>query len=228
VRNRIEPILKIVALLCAAIFVARIGRGFLRHDPLAKVVIPELPSLKSNAPTNAPLAVTNIVVASAGTNDSRSTNLVMTKPVTNTVAVTATNTAPEKTPKPADATAMPGPPRRPPMMAGPGGPGGPPKGPPLPPLVQARVDRIVQSELLAPVIRPLPMALLGIAGKDVFLRSPSGQTGMVREGGEVGGIKLLRVATNRVLVEENGQQKELTIFSGLGSESLLPKQQNPQ
>src|SRR6185295_1431995 len=52
----------------------------------------------------------------------------------------------------------------------------------LPPAVQARVDRITQSEILGPVIRPLPMALIGIAGKDVFFRAPNGQTGLLREG----------------------------------------------
>ncbi len=98
------------------------------------------------------------------------------------------------------------------------------RGPPLPPAMQARVDRIIDSEILAPVIRPLPMALLGIAGKDVFLRAPNGQTGLVKEGGELGGVKLLRIGINRVLVEQDGQKKELTIFSGFGSESLLPKE----
>lgn len=108
-----------------------------------------------------------------------------------------------------------------------GGPGL--RGSPLPPAIQARVNRIIDSELLAPVIRPLPMALLGIAGKDVFLRAPNGQTSLVKEGGEVGGVKLLRIGINRVLVEEDGQKKELTIFSGLGGESLLPKErETPQ
>jgi hypothetical protein len=63
--------------------------------------------------------------------------------------------------------------------------------------------------------------LLGIAGADVFLRAPNGQSGLVRVGGDLGGIKLLRVGTNRVLVEEAGVKKELTIFNGSGSESLL-------
>ena len=51
---------------------------------------------------------------------------------------------------------------------------------------------------------------------------PNGQTGMVREGGELGGVKLLQIGTNRVLVEVDGQKKELVIFSGFGSETLLP------
>jgi len=93
----------------------------------------------------------------------------------------------------------------------------------LPPAVQARVDRITQSEILGAVVRPLPMALLGIAGRDAFLRTPNGQTGLLKEGEELGGIKLLRIGTNRVLIEHEQQQKELTVFSGFGSETLLPK-----
>lgn len=93
----------------------------------------------------------------------------------------------------------------------------------VPPLIQARVDRIAQSEILGPVIRPLPMALIGIAGKDVLLRTAAGQTGLLREGEELGGVKLLRIGTNRVLIEHENQQKELTVFSGVGGETLLPK-----
>jgi hypothetical protein len=104
----------------------------------------------------------------------------------------------------------------------PGGPGGG-KAAKLPPEIQARVDRVTDSEILAPVVRPMPMALLGIAGQVAFLRSPSGQTGLVKEGGDLGEIKLLRIGINRVLVEQDGQKKELMIFSGLGGESLLPK-----
>jgi len=92
----------------------------------------------------------------------------------------------------------------------------------LPPAVQARIDRITQSEALGPIMRPLPMALFGIAGKDAFLRAPNGQTGLLKEGDELGGVKLLRVGTNRVMIEHEGQQKELTVFSGLGGETLLP------
>ncbi len=67
------------------------------------------------------------------------------------------------------------------------------------------------------------MALLGIAGRDAFLRTPSGQTQLLREGAEADGIRLLRIGTNRVLIEQAGQKVELTIFAGFGGESLLPK-----
>ena len=96
--------------------------------------------------------------------------------------------------------------------------------PDLAPPIVARVDKITDSEVLGPVMRPLPMALLGIAGDVAFLRSPSGQTGLVKEGDSLGEIKLLRIGTNRVLVEQDGQKTELTIFSGYGGESLMPKQ----
>ena len=96
----------------------------------------------------------------------------------------------------------------------------------VPPAVQARIDRITQSEILAPINRPLPMALIGIAGKDVLLRTANGQTGLLREGESLGGVKLLRIGTNRVLIEHEQQQKELTVFSGVGGESLLPKGEN--
>ena len=94
----------------------------------------------------------------------------------------------------------------------------------VPAEVQARLDRIYQSELLGPVMRPLPMALLGIGGKDAIIRAPNGQTGIIREGEEIGGIKLLRIGTNRVLIEEKGEKKELTIFSGFGSKTLVEKE----
>ncbi len=91
------------------------------------------------------------------------------------------------------------------------------------PIIQARIDKITQSELLAPVFHPPPMALLGIAGHDAFLRTPNGQMSLLREGGDSDGLKLLRIGTNRVLVEVAGEKKELMIFEGLGGESLLPK-----
>ena len=101
-----------------------------------------------------------------------------------------------------------------------GGGGGGPL-PDLPPVVTYRINQIVTSELLGPVFHPEPMALLGIAGEDAFLRAGTGETGLVKEGGTLGDLKLLRIGINRVLVEQNGQKQELTIFSGLGGESLL-------
>ena len=101
--------------------------------------------------------------------------------------------------------------------------GGPARANDLPPATQARIDRITQSEILGMVMRPLPMALLGIAGDDAIIRTPMGQTSLMKVGDEAGGIKLLRIGINRVLIEQENQTKELTLFSGFGSESLLPK-----
>jgi len=109
----------------------------------------------------------------------------------------------------------------PPGVAGPPGMAGKPRE--LPPEIWARVDRVTDSEILGPVMRPLPMALLGIAGNIAFLRAPNSQTGLVKEGDGLGGLNLLRIGINRVLVEQEGQKKELMIFSGFGGESLLPK-----
>jgi hypothetical protein len=110
------------------------------------------------------------------------------------------------------------------MMGGPMGRPGGKKAPDLALPVQARVDKIVDSELLGPVFHPLPMALLGIAGNLAIIRSPGGQTGLVKEGDSLGEIKLLRIGTNRVLVEQAGEKKELMIFSGYGGDSLMPKE----
>ncbi|MBC8002316.1 MAG: hypothetical protein H7X97_06980, partial [Opitutaceae bacterium] len=101
------------------------------------------------------------------------------------------------------------------------------KPPEIPPPIQARIDRVYQSEILGTVMRPLPMALLGIAGNVAFLRAANGQTGMVKEGDSLGGIKLIRIGVNRVLIEHEGQSRELTIFSGFGSETLLQKTKEP-
>ncbi len=114
-----------------------------------------------------------------------------------------------------------------PMMGAPMG--GPPMGMPMGPMampklpedIKTRVEQIADSEILAPVIHPMPTALLGIIGDTVFLRASNGQTGPVTIGKELGGIKLLKIGLNRVLVQEDGRQKELTIFSGLGGQSLL-------
>lgn len=97
----------------------------------------------------------------------------------------------------------------------------------LPPEIQARVDRVTESEILGPAPHPMPMALLGIAGNTAFLRSPGGQTGLVKEGEDLGEIKLLQIGINRVLIEQNGEKKELMIFDGYGGESLLQKSTEP-
>jgi hypothetical protein len=94
--------------------------------------------------------------------------------------------------------------------------------------VQARIDRIIASEILGQVRKPPPMALIGIAGHDVVLRAPNGKEGMLRVGDELGGVKLLEIGTNRALVELEGEKKELTLFSGLGSETMLADPQQKE
>lgn len=95
--------------------------------------------------------------------------------------------------------------------------------PAMPEQTSAQIEKIKNSQILGMIMRPPPMAVLGIAGNDVLLRGPNGQTGLLREGESLGNVKLLRIGTNRVLVEENGQPRELLLFQGFGSESLMPK-----
>ena len=188
---------------------AKPGKVAANTNAVQAATRPETNAVAKSAEARTTNPTPTLVLTNSGTNvaSNRATN----QPPTNSVAgKPVTNGAPMR------AAGKPGPP--PAMMPGPMA-----KLPELSPLVQARVDRITQSELLAPFIRPLPMALLGIAGRDAFLRAPNGQTGLVKEGDELGGVKLLKIGINRVLIEQAGESKELMIFSGLGSESLLPK-----
>ena len=75
-------------------------------------------------------------------------------------------------------------------------------------------------------MKPMPMALIGIAEQEAFIQATNGQTGPVKVGGEIGGIKLLRIGVNRVLVELGGEKSELTLFGGIGGESLMPATTN--
>lgn len=227
-------------ILLAAV-VVRLGLALFRPSPLSDLRIPALPSLTStNAPTHSPPVPTPTPTPSPAS--APSTNRPpATHSVTNSVTAKVTNSPPNGTnvakiepprPSPSGPAMMPGmPPGMPGMPPGFPMPGGGPRGgsrggAPLSPQIQARLDRIIQSELLGPVPRPLPMALLGIAGTNAFLRSSSGMSGMVAEGGELGGLRLVRIGTNRVLVNEGGTNKELTIFGGAGGESLLPRSTN--
>ena len=174
-------------------------------------------------------ARTNQVTTNTSVTVSADTNVAMAKITsltsgTNVASIEAGKTKGTNSPTAKASGGKKPPGMSPQMMAGMmmGGPGGG-KAAKLPPEIQARVDRVYESEIFAPINHPMPMALLGIAGKVAFLRSPSGQTGMVKEGEDLGEIKLLRIGINRVLVEQDGQPKELMIFSGLGGESLLPK-----
>lgn len=96
-----------------------------------------------------------------------------------------------------------------------------PKPAPLPAEVELRTDKLNSSGILGRIPQPPPMALIGIAEPYAFVRTPHGQTGKVKEGESLGGVKVLRVEANRVLVEHEGRKSELQIFSGIGSKSLL-------
>jgi hypothetical protein len=224
--ERFNPILRLACLALAALIVYQISQLAFKRNALAHGSVSIAPiHLKSDK------TETNTASAISKTN----------APTTNAV-VTASPEPPQEMGMPAGFSLPPGVTLPPGAMAAmrsarsrPGGPGGltgammmrggPGGGMPanLPPEVAAMVEKIKTSQILGPDVKPPPMALLGIAGKDVFLRAPNGQTGIIREGEELGGVKLIRVGTNRVIVEENKQQKELTIFEGFGSETLLKK-----
>ena len=69
-----------------------------------------------------------------------------------------------------------------------------------------------------------PPGFVGVLGKYALLRSPGGKTDLVPEGGEFDGIKVLRIGVNRVLIEYQGKQRELQIFSGMGGSPLMPEE----
>ena len=183
----------------------------------AVAIIGELAKTNVTAGTTNSPVQTNMAVAG-------STNMTGT---TNNLAGASTNASATNIARVAGAPHLPpgGPMGGMPFMGG-GFPGMPGMGGPpavLPKEIQARVDKIVDSEIFAPVMRPLPMQLFGIAGNTALLRTDSGQSGLVKEGDSLGNVKLLRIGINRVLVEQDGQKKELMIFEGYGGESLMPK-----
>ncbi|MHB8520385.1 MAG: hypothetical protein ACYDH9_06470 [Limisphaerales bacterium] len=204
-----KPVLKALCLGLAALLLFQICRIALRKDPLDHLSIPVPPTLAMTSNPQTSGIGTNHQTSGRGTNSP--------------ILSAGTNA------QPSNSVANPPAPGKGLNLRPPSAPGK--KEADLSPAIQARIERIKDSEIFGPVPKPmsLPMALLGIAGKDAFLRAPSGQTGLVREGEELGGIQLLRIGTNRVLVEHEGQKKELTIFSGFGGETLLPKRkENPQ
>jgi hypothetical protein len=290
--ERLEPVLKGVCIILAALLLFQVGRAVAHSNPLAHLKIPPLPSLPAdtNAPpavagTNSPVAATNkpasnssqpkasasakgtnalaahgttaagtnIAASSSGkagtnpvtlkqagkgsTNSSAaaaSTNVVTNVVQTARTEASSTNSRLDQASGKAvtnsatvASSGKPGGPAgpRPPMPPMGMNPFGGPAAPKLPELalpVLARVDKITDSEILGQVIRPLPKALLGIAGNVAFLRAANGQTGMVKEGDDLAGLKLLRIGTNRVLVEQEGKKEELTIFNGYGGDALIP------
>ena len=177
--------------------------------------IVQLETTKTNAETN---VIARLETKLSGTNSPLATNAA-DKGTNVSLAASGTNaTSGLKKDKKQTAPGMP------PEMAGMNfNPFGPPgkSSIELPPAAKARISKITDSEILGPVMHPLPMALLGIAGEVAFLRSASGQTGLVKTNDTLDDIKLIRIGVNRVLIEQAGEKKELMIFDGYGSESLL-------
>lgn len=228
-RERPEEIAKFVCLALGTLLFIRFIWIIFTANPLAHVAVPDLPALpEDSSPTN------QAAIASSAVNPPAHTNHAQNSMAGTNLAVLTTNmNAPSSIGTNADSSSAPGT-NMTSMRSGRRHRGANPFGggmgfmpgqekTTVAPVIQASIDRITDSEILGPVIHPLPMALLGIAGNFAFLRSPDGQTGLVKEGDELGSIKLIKIGTNRVLIEEDGQKKELTIFDGLGGETLLNK-----
>ncbi len=249
-RERTEQFLRVTTLALAALVLLWLLRAGCRAGALVGAKIPAVPTLVNDVAvvTNVPVNkgekavlektnATNVIALAIANTNANGANVVkvltkisrdpiLTNQPSSTNQESSMQTNLVATNKPAKKSKK----NLPPELAMMGGmdfggrPGMPGKAAKLPPEIQARLDKIVDSELFAPVMRPQPMALLGIAGETVFLRTASGQTGLLKAEEPLEGVKLLRIGINRVLVEVDGQKKELTIFDGNGSESLLPNE----
>jgi hypothetical protein len=232
--DRFERPVKILCLAMALLLAWQLGSLILRGDPLAKLNVPALPTLPgaTNEPAKPARKETHGTHVTMGTNTHNGTNVANG---TNVVEKSTNTFAGGNTGQANASSALPGRRNGPPpgmmpgmmaqMMGGGmpgGGMGGGMKKVELPPEVQSRVDRIIDSEIFGPIIRPMPMALNGISDQEAFIQATNGQIGAVKLGEEMGGIKLLRIGVNRVLVEQGGETNELTQFGGVGGESLMP------
>lgn|GEM_PF-993579 len=235
---------RILCMLLGALLVAQLARSALSKNPLNDLSVPpgfaEFVNVGPSSPLQPagaaptteqtrPVPKPSTSVTQAGSN-SASARLGAPSSSAPGSPPTSASPGPATPPSPSPAAGPRGANKPAPMVPGPGMMGGPggalaafPEG------VRGRIEKVRDSEILGPVPRPMPMALIGIVGPDVMLRSPTGQTGLLREGEELGGVKLIKIGTNRVLVEHEGQRKELMIFSGFGSDSLMPtgKDQKP-
>jgi len=89
------------------------------------------------------------------------------------------------------------------------------------PSLAAEFKSIETSGIFGKVQVKIQPTLMGIAGDYALLRAPDGQMDMVPAGGELGGVKILAIGMNRVLIEYRGKKQELILFTGLEGESLL-------
>ncbi len=75
---------------------------------------------------------------------------------------------------------------------------------------------------------PLPTLVGLVDGKArryAVFRTGEAKSLRIAEGEELNGVKILRIGTNRVLIEHRGRKVELRLFSGLGSTPLLTQEE---
>lgn len=90
--------------------------------------------------------------------------------------------------------------------------------------VKVAVTIIKKSGVFGSPPKPRPSSLIGIAENVAFIQTPSGSVQGIEIGQTIQNVKVIKIDTNRVLIEENGKQRELTIYSGMGSETLIGKE----
>lgn len=104
--------------------------------------------------------------------------------------------------------------------------------------LRPEVRRVVDSALFGVAPPPPPPAppsgpkkpelpkLQGIGAEFAILEIPGKGVHMIRAGTEKEGVKVVAIAINRVLIEVDGEKKELTIHSGFGSDPLLKPEED--
>ena len=89
--------------------------------------------------------------------------------------------------------------------------------------VKTSIEIMKRSGLFGSPPKPRPSTLIGIAGDMAIIQTGSGGTKAMSVDETFQNVKLLKLDTNRALIEENGKTRELTLYSGMGSESLIDK-----
>ena len=90
----------------------------------------------------------------------------------------------------------------------------------LPDSFQGQQNTIRNAQTLGQIPRKQPPSLQAVLG-DVAIISISGQTVPIKLEEEKNGVKLLEIAANRALILYQGKTNEITMFSGIGSDSIM-------
>ena len=92
--------------------------------------------------------------------------------------------------------------------------------------VATSIKIMKKSGLFGSPPKPRQSVLIGIVGDMAIIQTGSGGSKTMSIGETYQNVKLLKLDINRALIEENGKTRELTLHSGIGSESLMQKKDN--